>query len=168
MHSWRVLILPFLEEQRVYDAYNFAEPWDGPNNRLLLNRAPWTYSCPNASGSRYTGPYTNYVALVGPGSVFPGAGTTRIADIRDGTADTLLIVETADAKIPWTAPVDLDATRITPTVNGPTHPGISSLDGSGAYVLFADATRRWVRPDIPPSVLKAWMTINGGEPVTKD
>ncbi len=36
MHSWRVLILPFLEYDDLYKQYNFNEPWDGPNNRKLL------------------------------------------------------------------------------------------------------------------------------------
>lgn len=38
MHSWRVLILPFLEQQNLYAAYHFDEPWDGPNNRKLAGR----------------------------------------------------------------------------------------------------------------------------------
>jgi hypothetical protein len=41
MHSWRVLILPFLESSPLYDKYRFDEPWDGPNNRQLLKHMPY-------------------------------------------------------------------------------------------------------------------------------
>ena len=36
MHSWRVLLLPYLDRSDLYKAYDFTEPWDGPNNRKLL------------------------------------------------------------------------------------------------------------------------------------
>ena len=40
MHSWRVLILPFLDQQSLYNQYDFREPWNGPNNIKLLNSMP--------------------------------------------------------------------------------------------------------------------------------
>ena len=54
-HSWRVLILPFLEEHALYRAYHFDEPWDGPNNRRLLDRMPAAYACSDRPGTTYTG-----------------------------------------------------------------------------------------------------------------
>src|SRR5579863_9248252 len=50
MHSWRVLILPYLDQLPLYKEYNFSEPWDGPNNSRLLNRMPPAFSCPSHSG----------------------------------------------------------------------------------------------------------------------
>jgi hypothetical protein len=47
MHSWRVLLLPFLEAQSLYDQYDFREPWNGPNNSKLLTKMPYFYSCPS-------------------------------------------------------------------------------------------------------------------------
>ena len=43
MHSWRVLLLPYLDQLELYNAYRFDEPWDGPNNRLLADRMPRHY-----------------------------------------------------------------------------------------------------------------------------
>jgi Protein of unknown function (DUF1559) len=37
-HSWRVLILPYMEHSSVYEKYRFDEPWNGPNNRLLEDK----------------------------------------------------------------------------------------------------------------------------------
>ena len=52
MHSWRVLILPFLEQQSLYEQYDFREPWDGPNNIQLLGNMPDVFSCPSRSPAR--------------------------------------------------------------------------------------------------------------------
>src|SRR4051794_10185895 len=46
IHSWRTLILPDLGEQALYDAYNFAQPWDGPDNRRLADQTPLRYRDP--------------------------------------------------------------------------------------------------------------------------
>ena len=46
MHSWRVLILPFIEQQTLYKRYRFDEPWDGPNNSLLAKEMPSVFPLP--------------------------------------------------------------------------------------------------------------------------
>ena len=46
MHSWRVLILPFLKEDPLYKQYKFSEPWDGPNNKKLIAVRVMFYTCP--------------------------------------------------------------------------------------------------------------------------
>lgn len=52
MHSWRVLILPYIGEDALYNTYKFDEPWDGPNNIKLLNQIPRLYACPSTPSSR--------------------------------------------------------------------------------------------------------------------
>jgi hypothetical protein len=64
MHSWRVLILPFLESSDVYSKYRFDEPWDGPHNRLLADRMPYAYRCPSESRNSPPSRITSYVAVV--------------------------------------------------------------------------------------------------------
>src|SRR5262245_23505539 len=39
-HSWRVLLLPFIDQAALYTRYKFDEPWDGPGNRTLLYEMP--------------------------------------------------------------------------------------------------------------------------------
>ncbi len=71
MHSWRVLILPFMEQKELYDAYDFAEPWDGPNNRKLASRIGSIYLRSGLdSGQAQT---TSFVAVVGPQTAWPGS-----------------------------------------------------------------------------------------------
>jgi hypothetical protein len=170
MHSWRVLLLPFMEYQALYESYNFGEPWDGPNNRLLFDRMPATFSCPNRRGDilRATSGekrWTSYVALTGPDTVFPGPRSVSVGDISDDPGRTILLVEVADADICWLEPRDLDAARVAAGINAPTAPSISSGDGPGTRLLFADGSRHWIPNGTPPVILKALSTRAGQEKV---
>jgi prepilin-type processing-associated H-X9-DG protein len=159
-HSWRVLVWPFIESNPLCSRYNFNEPWDGPNNRTLIG-TNYVYSCPTHRST--PSPFTNYVAVVGPGTVFPGAGTTSIADIHDGTANTLMLAECSDLDIPWTEPRDLDVSKLSFRVNDPARPGPSSRHPGGANVVLADGSCRFFKNTIRPKTLKPLFTIRGGE-----
>ena len=103
LHSWRVLLLPFLGHAELYRQYRFDEPWDSTHNRQLLDQMPAVYGCP-ADKKRPTGT-TNYVAIVGPQTVWPEHCAISIAQIEDG--NTILLTETVDVGIAWLEPRDL-------------------------------------------------------------
>jgi hypothetical protein len=163
MHGWRVLILPFIEQTPLYNQYNFAEPWNGPNNIALLGRMPLIFSCP----SRSTGPtpFTKFAAIAGPGTMFPGEHPVKFGDVTDGLADTAMIAEVANVEIPWTAPVDLDVRTMSFTINGPRGPGISSPHPGGAQIGFGDGRRYFVHNGLSADTLRALITIAGGEKI---
>ena len=166
MHSWRVLILPYMEQAGLYNAYRFDEPWDGPNNRKLAGLRPVPYACPN--GHEYGSPSvrTNYLAIVGPRTAFPGSRPTSLAGVRDGTAHTLMIAEVADSGINWMEPRDLEAGAMSMVVNDRSRrPSLSSHDPVGPHVAFVDGSRRVLNPGLPPRALEALTTISGGEAV---
>jgi len=166
MHSWRVLILPYVEEQALYDAYDFNEPWDGPNNSRLANRMPRTFLSPSEPPSSI---YTNIVTLTGPGTAFPGSSSTMLDDFADGTDNTILLAEISRSTIPWLEPRDLDVGQMSFRVNDPDRPSISCVWWRQPYVVFADCVTGFrLSDDIPPAALKALTTIAGGEPVTRD
>ena len=98
IHSWRVLILPFIEQKSLYDAYRFDEPWNGPNNVKLADRMPEIFHMPSEPASTAM---TNIVVIVGPGTAFPGSKSTRIKDFADGLDNTILLTEIAASDIPW-------------------------------------------------------------------
>ena len=102
MHSWRVLILPHLEYGSVYQAYDFDEPWDGPNNRKLAGEIPVPFQC--VSSQSRSDNCTNYVAVVGPKGVWPGATSGSRTMSGD---QTILLVEVANSDIHWMEPRDL-------------------------------------------------------------
>jgi len=108
MHSWRVLILPFLDSRELYDRYDSSVPWNHPNNRYVLEHMPEVYSC-------YRDPdrekmVTSYFAVFGPNCVFEGATPTRMRDMTDGPGNTLMVGEAVGLHVPWTKPEDVDIT----------------------------------------------------------
>ncbi len=83
IHSWRVLLLPYLDETALYKAYHFDEPWNGPNNMKLAESAPRVFQCPADEDISQA---TSYVAVVGANTAWPGTEPVRIKDVTDGTA----------------------------------------------------------------------------------
>jgi hypothetical protein len=166
MHSWRVLLLPYMDQSALYNRYKFNEPWNGPNNITLLNSMPSNFACP----SRFSNPtnLTSYVAVTGPGTMFPGAQSTKFDDVTDGLADTLMILEVSNANIPWTAPADLDVRTMSFQINDRKRAGISSKHPGGANVGVADGKARWAGNSLTPGNLRAVLTIAGGEGISMD
>lgn len=70
MHSWRVLILPYLDEQQLYDQYDFTKPWDHPDNLKLADQMPSVFAC-HEDESRFSKQTTTFVAIVGPNTMWP-------------------------------------------------------------------------------------------------
>lgn len=157
MHSWRVLILPFIENGAPFARYRFDEPWDGPNNRKLAAEMPSVYRCPSDAPS---GNNTSYVVVTDPGTMFDGEQSTSPEEIRHRASTTLMIVEVAGESINWMAPEDLDAQQMPFTIGGPGSGGISSGHAGGAEVAFADGSVRFVAMSIDANVLRALIDAN--------
>jgi hypothetical protein len=162
--SWRVLILPFMEEDTLYTSFDLTEPWDGPNNIKLMAKMPRIYGCPNQPDRNRAG-LTRCVAISGPGTFFPGATPTRFADATDGVNQTIMLAETGNLDVPWTAPVDLDIRKMSLRINDPSAPGISGPHPQGQTICTADGAVRQISPSILPRTLHALLTIAGGEAV---
>ena len=183
-YSWRVAILPFIEEQELYDAYNFDEPWDGPNNIELLERMPRIFRHPTMPDDTTT---SAYYPLVGPETVFSefidgnesfegdnsisgggerGTGSVQIRPpsnkgvgyswIVDGTAYTLMLLE-AKRDIPWTKPEDIpyDVDQPIPELGG-------HFD-DGFYSIMCYGTVRFWPEDTSESLLRAMISKHGLE-----
>ena len=163
MHSWRVLILPFIDQNDLYKEYNFDEPWDGPNNRKLASRMPPVYALHGEEQPGNT--TTNYLAVVGKETVWQGGTGVLREAIKDGTSHTILIAENLGANVHWMEPRDLSFADMDFTINSPK--GISSkyLDPA---VVTVDCSVRRLSKDITPETLRALLTINGGEKVAED
>ncbi len=158
MHSWRVLILPFMEQKELYDAYDFAEPWDGPNNRKLASRIGSIYLRSGLdSGQAQT---TSFVAVVGPQTAWPGSRPMTRKELGDGLSQTLVVVEVPDGRFRWMEPRDLEFDRMSFRINGGSKSGLGSRLG-GARVVSADGTLRTLPDDFDPNTLRAMLTANG-------
>jgi hypothetical protein len=176
MHSWRVLILPFLEGRAVYKQYKFNQPWDGPNNRRLLVFHPPEYTCPgDRDASRWS--ETSYVAVVGPGTAWPGSTGRKSDDLPENAGDTILLVEVAASDIQWMEPRDLTLEEACRGVNRDP-PCISSphvrfgdyvqIESRGAQTAFVDGSVRFVPQDTPPETLKRLFTLDPAKSLDPD
>jgi hypothetical protein len=173
MHSWRVLILPFMEQEALYKQYRFDEPWNGLHNRRLHTARVATYECPEHG---LKGTMTSYVAVVGPETAWPGTACVRLKDIKDGAGKTLMVTEIAESGIHWMEPRDLEASTIPLAVNPTNGQGISSLHREtswrqrplGAWVGLADGCTRFLPTNTPSERLRALLTISRGETIDWD
>ena len=166
MHSWRVLLLPYLEEQELYKRYRFDEPWDSPHNRKLADEINVTqFRCPAANGPANE---TSYVVVCDPETLFPGYHGRSIRDVRDGTSKTISIVEVANSGIHWMEPRDLTLDEALAGINPPNRsPAISSSHSGGAMVGWADAHVSFLPNDLAIDKLRALLTASGGESVSE-
>lgn len=159
LYSWRVLILPYIEQQELYDKFHLAEPWDSPHNIQLLSEMPYTYAPPPGKRSRVPQNHTVCKVFVGKGAAFEGrVGLDIRHDFPDGTSNTILIAEVG-TPVPWTKPEDLDYDPDQPL------PNLQCLFKDGFRVGFADGSMHWMRKDIDEKTLRAAITRNGRERV---
>ncbi len=159
-HSWRVLLLPYLEQQSLFQQYDFREPFDGPRNRMLASTRIPSYVCPS-NGSTLSG-QTDFVMIVGPGTISDGPGSKRIPDIRDGTSNTIMVIEVSGLGINWMEPRDITVDELIARLNrgtlrGP-HPG-------KIQVAMCDGNTQFLTLPIDPQQLRAMAIIAGGERV---
>jgi hypothetical protein len=102
--SWRVHLLPYLDEAPLYHQFHFDEPWDSAHNKKLIEKMPAAYRAVRSKAKRG---YTTFLAPVGEDTVFGGTKPARFSDIEDGTSNTVFLVNVKDElAVPWTAPDD--------------------------------------------------------------
>jgi hypothetical protein len=168
--SWRVRILPFLDDSAdsLFKQYRFAEPWDGPNNRKLIPLIPKVYQHPSASQRTTPIGHTHYRVFgssktaVGLTAVFiDGGRSSSLAGISDGLSSTLLIVE-AEESVPWTMP------EVLPFAPDQTLPKLGGFFKGGYIALLADGSTKFFMHSMPESKLRAYITPNGGESIGDD
>jgi hypothetical protein len=162
--SWRVLILPYIEQSPLYLEFHLDEPWDSPHNLTLLAKMPGIYATP--VGKTVEPGRTFYQAFVGPGAgweLLPDAhaphkaqGLRLNGDFPDGAASTIAVIE-AGEPVPWTKPADL------PFEKGKPLPKIGGVFEDHANALLFDMTVRSVAVNVAPANLEAAITRNGGE-----
>lgn len=167
-HSWRVALLPYIDQQKLYDSYHFDEPWDSPANMDVMAKMPAQYRAP---GEERKNLHTSYVVLVGnlvdnnsePAklqSMFSSKQGVKMPMIRDGLSNTLAIAEVKlDGKqaIQWTEPKDLtyDPAGELPKLGG--------LYPDGFYIGAADGAALFINSNTKPTTIKAMVSPAGSD-----
>ncbi|MHB1422030.1 MAG: DUF1559 family PulG-like putative transporter [Gemmataceae bacterium] len=161
MLSWRVLILPYIEQQNLYNQFHLNEPWDSEHNKKLLAKMPKTYASPRDEKTvkEHT---THYQGFVGNGAFFEGKKGLRFpADLPDGTSLTIMIVEASKA-VPWSKPEDLPFDPAKPL------PQLGLPGASGFMAVMCDASIRTFSHKITKETLRGAITRDGGEVLGPD
>ncbi|MEQ1830298.1 MAG: DUF1559 domain-containing protein, partial [Pirellula sp.] len=108
--SWRVHILPYVDEQELYNQFKLNEPWDSPHNKPLLQKVPKIFRSSDVNVSEISGipsGFTTIVAPVGNDTIFGQDKPVNFGHITDGSSNTAWLVEVKpELAVPWTAPQD--------------------------------------------------------------
>ncbi|MCA9269632.1 MAG: DUF1559 domain-containing protein, partial [Planctomycetales bacterium] len=160
--SWRVQILPYIEEDALYREFHLDEPWDSDHNKKLLERMPATFRSPASTAPPG---YTNYLGVGGDDGIFaPSEKGIRMAEVRDGTSNTVMTVEVSDAAaVPWTKPDDFVPNGMKPSA------GLGGMWSGNIFLAgFADGSVRTLSASLNRKTLNAYFTKSGGEVVGTD
>jgi hypothetical protein len=193
--SWMVSLLPYVEQDEVFKRLDLAKPWDATENGPATNTRIQDYLCP-AGGQRIEQPYglSNFVGIAGVGEqaawlpltdarcgFFGHDRRIRLADVRDGISNTMMMVETAAQNGPWAAGGEATVRGVKPNVQ----PYIAENGQFGrvhrppdawrfatltplANVAMTDGSVRFLESTIGPQVFEALATIAGGEQIPDD
>ncbi len=103
LHSWRVLILPYMEENSLYKKIDLTKAWDHPENVAAGKRMPEAYRNYQPHGSTST----SFIAVVGDNTMWPTTGKGRkIADVSESTSQTILAINSPQFSLHWMDPND--------------------------------------------------------------
>lgn len=151
--SWRVAILPFIEQEELYKQFKLDEPWDSPANKKLIDKMPKIYALPGVTDPAGA---THFRVFLGPMAAFEGNKGVSFRSFADGSSNTFLVVEAADA-VPWTKPEELafDAAKPLPKLGAQSPNGFSAVLGDGSV--------HFVKKTVSEKTLKALITRNAGD-----
>jgi prepilin-type processing-associated H-X9-DG protein len=169
--SWRVQILPFLDQQALFIEFAMDEPWDSPHNKALLEQMPSSFAVPGAPAEPGM---TFYRGFSGDRALFDAKVSNGVAmtGITDGTSNTIAVVEAKEA-VPWTKP-DSDIA----SGGDEAASKVAALEAlrdrlgghfpNGFNAVFCDGSVRFIRDSISLQVLRALITRDGGEVISSD
>lgn len=157
--SWRVHILPYIEQDNLYRQFHLDEPWDSEHNKKLIPMMPKVYAGQDAKLAGEG--KTTILAPLGDATMFPiGPAGIKFQDVSDGTSNTIFIVVARDENaVIWTRPEDLKIDPENPAK------GLANDEGKGYWVLMVDGSVRHISSKIASKMLWALFTKGGGEVV---
>ena len=167
MHSWRVLLLPYLGADLLYEQYDFDVPWDDPTNIELARQMPEVYGCPADEEATSAGD-TSYMVVVGDETLFPPGRAKGHEQLSDGAYGTIMVVESRGKGVSWLDPTDLRLADLSLFINAGDDPAIASLHTGGAQIVCADGQVHFLRDATPADAVRALLTSSGGETLPDD
>jgi len=155
LHSWRTLILPFIDQSALVQQIDLNKPWDDPANAILQQMEVPVFRCPS---SKVAVGMTTYQIIEDPSSPFPGSAPLKFSDIRDGLSNTLFVIESDEMDaVHWAEPKDQNQLSYLAAVKASHNGGRNAVMGDGAVLFLSDNMDQRVASDIA--------TRSGGEVV---
>ncbi len=158
LHSWRTLILPYIDQAPLYNTINLSKPWNDPANAKACVTAIPVYQCPSP---KFSAAQTSYLAIVTSNSAMRPVEGRKMSEITDGLSNTMFVIEVpANRAVHWMSPQDADESLV---LNfGPE----TKLDHSGGvHALLGDGSVRFLSVNLPAETRRALMSATGNETV---
>jgi len=158
LHSWRTLMLPYLDQNPLYLTIDLSKPWDDPANAEACGRELPIYYCP--SSTLPTG-HTTYLASVASNGCLRLTEPRLLSEITDGLSETLMVIEVPpEQSVPWMSPRDADEAMVLSI-----GPESKLAHTGGTQAAMCDGTVRFLSITIPAATRRALISIAGGEKV---
>jgi len=154
LHSWRTLILPYLDQAALFNSIDLSKPWDDPVNEKAFQTELGVFSCPSFEVQKG---HTSYMVIVASNGCFRADRSVTFKEITDGTSTTLLVVEVpAQDAVPWMSPTDLVEFYLLGMNSD------SKLNHSqGINSLLADGSVRFLSSDLSIEARHALISVAG-------
>ena len=169
LQSWRVLILPYLGEEDLYNEIDVKLGWDDPVNAVVLRQMPAVYRHPNSAAQ---GLYNQsaYYLVTGPGTLFPKSGALGPADIVDDPTQTILVIEAKPNSVSgsWAEPGDVDFSTLQGIIGGNPNTEVGGLFEDGVAMVTIDGRGHFLNSSTDPLILRSLITPRGGERLPDD
>ena len=160
LHSWRTLVLPFMEHAALYKQINLSKPWNDPVNSALSSQMPEQFRCPEAD---FPDGLTTYLGVVGEDFCFHPTTPRSLKEFSDGLSKTLMVLEVSPQNaVPWMSPQDADLESIMRLTSDEPLPHREGFLG-----IMGDGTIRYFPADLPSETRKALLTIAGSESISE-
>ena len=158
LHSWRTLILPWVEQLDLYNTIDLSKPWDDPANAEALKTVPHVYRCPSVA---LAPGFTSYLGNVGTNACFHPTAPRAFSEITDGLPNTLMVIEVAqEHAVHWMAPQDASEKIV---LNFGSNGKLAHSGGTQA--ARADGSVRFISENVSPETLRALISIADNEQV---
>ena len=156
LHSWRTLILPFLERIDLYRKIDLSKPWNDPANAEAFKSEIWGYRCPSGVFPEY---HTTYQAIVAPDGCLRPGQPRRLSEITDNHAKTLLVIEVdSEHAVTWMAPTDADLNAMLSSGPKTAQPHMGGMNAA-----FVDGHVQFLSADLPADKRRALVSIAGND-----
>jgi len=158
LHSWRTLILPYLDQKPLYEKLDLSKPWNDPANEVAFKTIVPTYSCPSTAGERTK---TTYLAVVTPNSCLRPKASAKLSDVTDGSNETIVVIEAdPDQAVHWMEPKDADESLVLGIGPNTKHAHVG-----GMHTLLVDGSVRFLSEKTDEPIRRALISIAKGDEV---